>query len=174
MLRGCPGTRIEVDRPSLRRCLRHRLAPSSHLDALRLEPKFCGRACAAGSRFESRAETSDVLGASRAEKERKDDQGAIAHRHGPESSPKSPARRLPFDPRVSSGDIPERWPKRPSGSYASSSQYSTAGPGLANMMSSSLASFARIFPVSRYSMTSPGVIEESMRTRIGESVRLMI
>jgi hypothetical protein len=59
-------------------------------------------------------------------------------------------------------------------SYSSSSQYSTAGPGLANMMSSSLASFARTFPVSRYSMTSPGLIEESMRTRIGEPVRLMI
>ncbi len=59
-------------------------------------------------------------------------------------------------------------------SYSSSSQYSTAGPGLANMMSSSLASFARTFPVSRYSMTSPGDIEESMRTRIGEPVRLMI
>jgi hypothetical protein len=29
-------------------------------------------------------------------------------------------------------------------------------------------------PVSRYSMISPPIIEESMSTRIGESVRLMI
>jgi hypothetical protein len=59
-------------------------------------------------------------------------------------------------------------------SYSSPSQYSTVGPGLANTMFSSSTSLARTLPVSRYSMISPGIIEESMSTRIGESVRLMI
>jgi len=58
-------------------------------------------------------------------------------------------------------------------SYSSPSQYSTAGPGLANMMSSSSWSLARTLPVSRYSITSPGIIDESMSTRIVESVRLL-
>ena len=57
---------------------------------------------------------------------------------------------------------------------SSPSQYSTVGPGLANTMSSSSTSLARTLPVSRYSMISPRIIEESMSTRIGESVRLMI
>ena len=64
--------------------------------------------------------------------------------------------------------------ERVAGSYSSPSQYSAVVPGLANMMSSSWASLARTFPVSRYSITSPRIVEESMRTRIGESVRLMI
>src|SRR6476659_4733774 len=82
-------------------------------------------------------------------------------------------RRQSYEPLLGSASERLPWGDR-ARSYSSSSQFSTAGPGLANMMSSSLASFARTFPVSRYSMTSPGLIEESMRTRIGESVRLMI
>ena len=58
--------------------------------------------------------------------------------------------------------------------YSSPSQYSTRGPGRENMIGSPAASSARTLPVSRYSTISGWFIDESMSTRTGAPVALMI
>ena len=65
-------------------------------------------------------------------------------------------------------------PRAASLRYSSPSQYPRVGPGRASMIGSPAASRAKTFPVSRYSMRSGPIIDDSMSTRIGESVPLII